>query len=431
MHPYSQRRERLIADLSAGVLILPTAPEQTRNADSTFPFRYDSSFYYLTGFEEPEAVYAHVIGDAPQAVLFCRPKDETHEIWDGYRYGPAAAQEKFGFDAAYSTDDLDAEMVKLLSNQPRVYFAFGHNPAWDLRLAGWINAVRAQARSGVHAPTELVDISARIDEMRLFKDAHEIAIMRRAGLINTAAHRRAMRSARPGQFEYEVEAELMHEYYRSGSRFPAYTSIVASGPNACVLHYGENNRRMQDGELLLIDAGCEIEGYASDITRTFPINGKFSGEQKAVYELVLAAHAAALQEALPGRSYDAMHQAAVNVLTQGLIDLDLIKGPFADAIEQNTYRQFYMHKTGHWLGLDVHDAGAYKRQDGAWRELQPGMAFTIEPGLYIRPAANVPKAFEQIGVRIEDNIVITADGHEVLTADCPVAVAEIEALMRA
>ncbi len=198
-----------------------------------------------------------------------------------------------------------------------------------------------------------------------------------------------------------------------------------------MLHYGENNRRMQDGELLLIDAGCEIEGYASDITRTFPINGKFSGEQKAVYELVLAAHAAALQEALPGRSYDAMHQAAVNVLTQGLIDLDLIKGPFADAIEQNTYRQFYMHKTGHWLGLDVHDAGAYKRQDGAWRELQPGMAFTIEPGLYIRPAANVPKAFEQIGVRIEDNIVITADGHEVLTADCPVAVAEIEALMRA
>ena len=429
MQPFLSRRQRLIADLAPGVLVIPTAPEQTRNADSTYPYRYDSSFYYLTGFEEPEAVYAQVIGDSPRSVLFARQKDELREIWDGYRYGPAAAQEQFGFDAAFAVDELDTEMVKLFANQPRVYFAFGINPAWDTRISGWINAARAQARSGISAPTELVDVSARINELRLFKDEHEIAIMRRAGKINTAAHRRAMRSARPGQFEYEVEAELMHEYYRSGSRFPAYSSIVASGPNACVLHYGENNRRMQEGELLLIDAGCEIEGYASDITRTFPVNGTFSGPQKAVYELVLAAHAAALAEALPGRSYDAMHQAAVKVLTQGLIDLDLIQGPFDDALEQATYRQFYMHKTGHWLGLDVHDAGAYKQQ-GDWRVLEPGMAFTIEPGLYIRPAANVPAQFEQIGVRIEDNIVITPTGHEVITADCPIAVNEIEALMR-
>ena len=429
MQPFLSRRQRLMADLAPGVFIIPTAPEQTRNADSSFPYRYDSSFYYLTGFEEPEALYAQVIGDAPKAVLFARPKDETREIWDGYRYGPAAAQEKFAFDAAYSVEELDAQMVELLANQPRVYFAFGLNAGWDTRMTGWINAVRAQARNGVAAPTEVVDISARINEMRLFKDEYEIAIMRRAGKINTAAHARAMQFARPEQFEYEVEAEIMHEYYRSGSRFPAYSSIVASGPNACILHYGENNRRMQHGELLLIDAGCEIEGYASDITRTFPINGKFSGPQKAIYELVLAAHAAALAEAVPGRSYDAMHQASVHVLTQGLIDLDLIEGPFDEAIETLTYRQFYMHKTGHWLGLDVHDVGSYK-QNGDWRVLEPGMAFTIEPGLYIRPAANVPAHFEQIGVRIEDNIVITATGHEVITADCPTTVAEIEALMQ-
>ncbi|GLS06102.1 Xaa-Pro aminopeptidase [Chitiniphilus shinanonensis] len=430
MQPYSTRRDRLAARLAPGVVVVPTAPEVARNADTGYPYRFDSGFYYLTGFPEPEAVLVMLIGEdgEQRSLLFCRDKNLEREIWDGYRFGPAAAAERFGFAEAHPYEALDEEIVKLLANQPRIHTAFGADAAWDQRVAGWLNAVRAQGRAGLAAPREIVDVRGNIDEMRLFKDEHELALMREAGRINAGAHIRAMRNARPGMPEYAVEAELLHEYYRHGSRFPAYSSIVASGPNACVLHYVENDRVMQDGDLLLIDAGCEYQGYASDITRTFPVNGRFSGPQKAVYQVVLDAHRAAMAHARPGASWNAMHEAAVEVLAQGLIDLKLLSGSLDAVLEQESYRQFYMHRTGHWLGLDVHDAGAYKL-DGAWRPLQPGMVFTVEPGLYIRPADNVPAEFEHIGVRIEDDVAITADGHEVLTDACPRTVAQIEALM--
>ncbi|UXY15093.1 Xaa-Pro aminopeptidase [Chitiniphilus purpureus] len=429
MQPYSIRRERLAARLAPGIVILPTAPEVARNADTTYPYRFDSSFHYLTGFAEPEAVLVLLIdGEGHEAVLFCRDKDLEREIWDGYRHGPAAAAERFGFARAYGYATLDEEMVRLLANQPRIHTLFGVNADWDARIAKWVNAVRAQARAGVSAPGEIHDVRSAIDEMRLFKDEHELGIMREAARINCGAHIRAMLAARPGLPEYAVEAELLHEFYRHGSRFPAYGSIVASGPNACVLHYVENDRVLVDGDLLLIDAGCEYQGYASDITRTFPVNGRFSGPQKAVYELVLAAHAAALAQARPGLPWHAMHDAAVRVLAQGLVDLKLLSGSLDAVLEQESYRQFYMHRTGHWLGMDVHDVGAYKVA-GQWRELAPGMVFTVEPGLYIRPAANVPPEFEHIGVRIEDDVAITADGHEVLTDACPRSVAAIEALL--
>ncbi|WP_432723996.1 Xaa-Pro aminopeptidase [Jeongeupia wiesaeckerbachi] len=428
MQPYAQRRAALASQLAPGLVILPTSPELNRNADTAFPYRYDSSFYYLSGFAEPEAVLVIVTGDAPQSILFCREKNLEREIWDGYRHGPAAAADTFGFDAAYPIEELDARLVELMKNQPRVYFPLGQDRAWDSRLSGWLAGVRAFTRAGIAAPGEIVEVRDAINEMRLFKDAHELEIMRRAGRINVAAHKRAMRFAKPGVFEYELEAELLHDYYRQGSRFPAYTSIVAGGANACVLHYIENNARIDDGALVLIDAGCEIGGYASDITRTFPVNGRFSPAQKAVYEITLAAHEAAQAESRPGNSWGAVHDAATRVLAQGMLDLKLLKGSLDEVLETGSYRQFYMHRTGHWLGLDVHDAGAYM-QNGTWRALEPGMAFTIEPGFYIRPADNVPAEFENIGVRIEDNVVITEHGFEWLTDDCPRSVADIEAWM--
>lgn len=426
---FSDRRQQLSRGLKPGVVIVPTSAEVARNAASTYPYRFDSNFYYLTGFAEPEAVLVLVIGeDKLENLLFCREKDDEREIWDGYRYGPDAAAEAFGFDAAYPVAELDAKLADILKNQPRVYFPFGQDAGWDRRLAGWLDAVRAQSRAGVRAPAEIVDIRGTLHEMRLFKDAHEIALLRHAGRINSAAHVRAMRAIKPGLVEYEIEAEFLHEFCRHGSRFPAYGSIVASGPNACVLHYVENNRRMQDGDLLLIDAGCELDGYASDITRTLPVSGRFSAAQKDVYEITLAAHQAAFDLARPCVAWNEVHDAATKVLAQGMIDLGLLQGSLDSVLESGSYRQFYMHRTSHWLGLDVHDVGEYKVGD-EWRKLEPGMVFTIEPGFYIRPAANVPKHLENIGVRIEDDVLITAAGHECLTALCPRSVAEIEAEM--
>lgn len=429
--PFIARRQRLAGQLKPGVVILPTTGEIARNADTTYPYRFDSSFYYLTGFSEPDAVFVQVIGeDKVENLLFCREKNEEREIWDGYRYGPAAAAEHFGFDAAYPIEELDAKLAELLKNQPRVHFPFGKDAGWDRRLAGWLDAVRAQVRAGVRAPAEIADIRGTLHEMRLIKDAHEIAVLRHAGRINATAHIRAMRAVKPGMVEYEIEAEFLHEFCRHGSRFPAYGSIVASGANACVLHYVENNSRMQDGDLLLIDAGCELEGYASDITRTFPVNGKFSGPQKDVYEITLAAHQAAFDLARPGVAWHEIHDAATKVLAQGMLDLGLLQGSLDGVLESGSYKQFYMHRTGHWMGLDVHDVGEYKVGDD-WRQLEAGMVFTIEPGFYIRPAANVPKHLENIGVRIEDDVLVTADGHENLTALCPRSVADIEAAMAA
>ena len=412
-----------------GIAILPTAPERTRNRDAHYPYRFDSYFYYLTGFREPGAVLVIVAGAQPRSILFCREKDPEREIWDGFRYGPEAARAAFGFDEAHAIGELDALAPDLLADRGAVYCQFGLDTAWDARVAGWVNRVRERARSGVAAPTEIRDVHALLDEMRLVKGPEEIATMRRAAAITANAHRRAMRAVRPGRAEYEIEAELLHEFRRHGAQAPAYTPIVASGSRACVLHYVQNDGELKDGELLLIDAGCELDGYAADVTRTFPVGGKFSGPQRAIYELVLAAQAAAIGAVKPGNPWDEPHRAAVETLAQGMIDLKLLSGSLAQALETESYRRFYMHRTGHWLGLDVHDAGDYKRA-GEWRSLAPGMVLTVEPGCYVRPGEGVPERFAGIGVRIEDDVVVSAVGAEVLTAEAPKGVADIESWMR-
>lgn len=422
-----QRRARLAASLGNGIAIVATAPEVTRNRDAHFPYRFDSYFYHLTGFTEPDAVLVVVGGATPQSILFCREKDETREIWDGFRHGAAAARETFGFDAAYSNAELDTQLPELMGNRARLAYAVGMDAAWDARVIGWLNAVRAKTRQGITAPGEILDVRGTLDEMRLFKDVHELDLMRRSAAIASDAHRRAMRTTRAGRHEFEIEAELLHTFYAAGAQAPAYQSIVAGGANACVLHYVTNRDVLKDGDLLLIDAGCELDGYASDITRTFPVNGRFSPAQKDAYEIVLAAQAAAMEKIKLGTPWIAPHDAAVRVLTQGMIDLKLLKGSVDELIESNAYNRFYMHRTGHWLGLDVHDAGEYKL-DGAWRPLQPGMTLTVEPGLYIRPADDVPKALWNIGIRIEDDVAVTASGCEVLSSP-PKTVAEIEAWM--
>jgi Xaa-Pro aminopeptidase len=426
--PYVRRRAQLAQKIGHGVAIVPTAPERTRNRDAHYPYRYDSYFYHLTGFIEPEGVLVLIAGDKPKQILFCREKNMEREIWDGYRYGPDAARERFGFDEAHSIHRLDALMPELLADQPTLYCHLGSDGAWDTRVLGWLNAVRERVRLGVAAPRDIADVRTLLDDMRLIKDEHELATMRRAGEISAAAHIRAMRAARPGVGEHQVEAELLHEFRCHGSQAPAYTSIVAAGANTCVLHYVANNATLRDGDLLLIDAGCELDGYAADITRTVPVSGRFSGQQKAVYELVLAAQAAAMSQVKPGAKWNEPHDAAVTVLAQGMLDLKLLQGSLAEVLEKETYRQFYMHRTGHWLGLDVHDAGDYKR-DGAWRTLEPGMVLTVEPGCYIRPAHNVPDEFAHIGVRIEDDVVVTATGYEVLTSGAPKTLADVEGLM--
>lgn len=424
---YADRRARLAATLGDGIAIVATAPEATRNRDTHHPYRFDSYFYYLTGFTEPEAVLAMLGGSQPQAILFCRDKDATREIWDGFRHGPAAAQAMFGFDAAYAIGELDAKLPELMGDRARLAYAVGQDAAWDARVIGWLNAVRAKTRQGIAAPGEILDVRGILDDMRLIKDASELDTLRRSAVIASDAHRRAMRATRPGRREYEIEAELLHTFYAAGAQAPAYQSIVAGGANACVLHYVTNRDALRDGDLLLIDAGCELDGYASDITRTFPVNGKFSAAQRDAYEIVLAAQAAAIATVKPGAPWIAPHDAAVRVLTQGMVDLKLLSGEIDGLIEAKAFERFYMHRTGHWLGLDVHDAGEYKIQ-GEWRPLLPGMTLTVEPGLYIRPADDVPAALWNIGIRIEDDVAVSASGCEVLTSP-PKTVAEIETWM--
>ena len=426
---YTARRARLASQMGEGVALIATAPERVRNRDSHYPYRFDSYFYYLTGFIEPEAVLVIVAGKTPRSILFCRNRDPEREIWDGFRYGPEAARELFGFDEAHAIGELDGAAPKLLEDQPSLYYPVGSAADWDARIIGWLNVVRARARTGVTAPTRLQDVRVLLDDMRLMKDAHEVGVMRRAARIAAAAHRRAMQAARPGRMEYEIEAELLHEFRHNGAQFPAYSPIVASGANACVLHYVANDARLGKGDLLLIDAGCELDGYASDITRTFPVDGRFSAAQRSVYELVLAAQAAAISTVRAGAAWNEPHDAAVRVLAQGMLDLKLLSGSLDEVLEKETYKRFYMHRTGHWLGLDVHDAGEYKRA-GQWRKLEPGMALTVEPGLYIRAADDVPEPLRDIGVRIEDDVVVTDGGCEVITAEAPKRVEDIEALMR-
>lgn len=442
MNPYANRRARVLAQMHAqggGVAIIPTAPEVMRNADADYPYRHDSYFYYLTGFTEPEATLVLVAGDKDQAILFCREKNEEREIWDGYRYGPDAARETFGLDAAYPITSIDAELPRLMANTPALFYALGSSGRIDEQVKGWLNAVRAQVRAGVTAPSAAIDVRVILNEMRLIKDAHEIAIMQRAADITADAHARAMRCSRAGLREYHLEAELLHEFRRHGSQFPAYGSIVAAGPNACVLHYRAGDAELRDGELVLIDAGCELDSYASDITRTFPVNGSFSGPQKTLYEIVLESQYAAIAATRPGARFTDGHDAALRVLAQGMLDTGLLDknkvGSLDDVIANGSYRQFYMHRTGHWLGMDVHDVGDYRDPAPAgaekpWRTLAPGMLLTIEPGIYVRPAEGVPEAFWHIGIRIEDDALITSEGCDILTRNAPKTVAEIEAVMK-
>jgi Xaa-Pro aminopeptidase len=427
---FAPRRARLASIIKSGVAVVPTAPEQLRNRDAHYPYRYDSYFYYLSGFPEPEAVMVLIAGATPRSILFCRDKDLEREIWDGFRFGPAAAREQFAFDECFSIAELDTRLPQLLADQPVLYSHLGGDAAWDARVLGWVNAVRAQVRSGVLAPAAIHDLHGLLDEMRVVKDDHELATMRRAAEISTAAHARAMRAAAAGaRHEYEIEAELLHEFRRGGAQAPAYTPIVAAGANACVLHYVSNAAPLNQGDLLLIDAGCEFDGYASDITRTFPVSGRYSPAQRDVYEVVLAAQAAAMAATRPGVRWNEPHDAAVRVLAQGMIDFGLCQGSLDKVLEAGDYRRFYMHRTGHWLGLDVHDAGDYKC-DGDWRQLEPGMVLTVEPGFYIRPGEGVPAHFENIGIRIEDDLLVTAAGYENLTAAAPKSVSDIESLMR-
>jgi len=431
---FKNRRLAFMQGMGAGIAIIPTAAEAIRNRDSHYPYRFDSYFYYLSGFKEPEAVMVLIAGDvgkgiAPKSILFCRDKDLEREIWDGFRYGPAAAVAEFGFDEAYAIAELDNMVPKLIANQSKLFFSLGADAAWDTKLTHWLNLVKAQARTGVSAPDEIADLHKLLDEMRLFKSPAEQALMRRSASIAASAHQRAMQKVRAGTMEYEIEAEFLHEFYRLGAQAPAYTSIVAGGANACTLHYNANNAQLNAGDLLLIDAGCELEGYASDITRTFPVNGKFSAVQKDVYELVLAAQAAAISQVRPNNHWNVPHDAALDILVQGFIDFGWCKGSKDAVLETGAYRQFYMHRTGHWLGLDVHDAGEYKDQAGNWRNLEPGMVLTVEPGCYIRPADNVPEHFWNIGIRIEDDVLVTTENCEILTIAAPKTVADIEKVM--
>jgi Xaa-Pro aminopeptidase len=454
---YARRRAAIARALRAaggGVALLPTAPEAARNRDSHFPYRHDSYFYYLTGFDEPESWL--VIESSGKTTLLCRPKNLEREIWDGLRLGPKAAPAALNVDAAHSIDQLDELMPQLLANQPAVWFPFATCPDLPGRVDGWLSAVRAKVRMGVQCPQSQHDLCALLDEMRLFKDRHEQAIMRRAGQISAQAHVRAMQTSaamlRAGldAREYHLDAELLHEFRRHGSQFPAYTSIVAAGANACVLHYRAGSAPLKAGELCLIDAGCELDGYASDITRTFPTNGRFTPAQRRLYDIVLAAQEAAIAVTRPGKRFMDPHHAAVRVLAEGMLEVGLLDrkqhGRAEDVIESGAYRQFYMHRTGHWLGMDVHDCGDYTEPGSRPREerdatgervmrrpsrvLRPGMVLTIEPGLYVRPGKGVPREFWNIGIRIEDDALVTTRGCELLTRGVPVDADEIEALMR-
>ena len=427
---FARRRKQLMrmADEDA-ILILPSAPERVRSHDTHYPYRQDSDFWYLSGFPEPEAVLVLVPGRKHgEVLLFCRERDPEREAWDGPRAGPEGAVEAYGVDDAYPITDLDEILPGLLEGRSRVYYHFGRDTEFDLKLIGWVNRVRSQVRHGAQPPHEFLELGHLLHELRLFKSAAELRLMRHSAGIAAQAQLAAMRATRVGGREYEVEAALQYTYRRHNA-VAAYEPIVGAGANGCVLHYRANNAPLNDGELLLCDAGAEYAGYASDITRTWPVNGRYSKEQRALHDIVLAAQAAAMEQARPGRPWILGHEAAVEVLTEGLLSVGLLKGSLKSALSSGAYKKFYMHKTGHWLGLDVHDVGEYKVA-GDYRELEPGMVFTIEPGLYIAPGSKgVPAKWQGIGIRIEDDVAITKDGHEVLTGDVPRDTDAIEAVL--
>ncbi|MCD9457722.1 Xaa-Pro aminopeptidase [Marinibactrum halimedae] len=412
------------------IAIIPSAQEVVRSRDTHFSFRQDSDFYYLSGFDEPNAVLALIPGrEHGEAVLFVRERDREKEIWDGYRQGPEGVVENFDADDAFPIDDIDEILPGLLEGRERVYYSLGRDADFDRKVMDWVNTLRAQVRAGAVPPGEFSDLHHFLHDMRLFKSASEIRVMKDAGDISANAHVIAMQQCKPGMYEYQLEAHIHHTFAQAGARHPAYSTIVGSGDNACILHYIENNRKMNAGDLVLIDAGCELEMYAADITRTFPVNGKFSEEQKAIYNIVLKAQLAAIEAARPGNHWNQPHEIAVQIITEGLVELGILNGDVEKLLEAGAYRDFYMHRTGHWIGIDVHDVGDYKVA-GQWRILEPGMVLTIEPGIYIhRDNDSVDAKWRGIGVRIEDDIVITPDGCDVITDGVPKTVDAIEALM--
>jgi Xaa-Pro aminopeptidase len=427
---FARRRKQLMRIVGGdGICIVPAAPERLRNNDSHYPYRQDSDFHYLTGFAEPEAVLALIPGrEYGEVILFCRERNPERETWDGARAGQEGAVRDYGMDDAFPIADIDDILPGMLEGRSRVYYHFGRDAEFDIQLIGWVNQVRARIKQGARAPHEFVALGHILHDLRLYKTRDELRVMRKAAQIATGAHVRAMRVVRPGMNESEIEAELLHEFRRRGA-VPSYEPIVGGGANGCVLHYRANNAPLRDGDLLLIDAGAEYQCYASDITRTFPVNGKFSPEQRALYDIVLAAQRAGIDQVRPGRPFGAYHDAAVRVICAGLIKLGLLKGGLEKNIREQTYKRFYMHKTGHWLGLDVHDVGDY-RVDGEDRELEPGMVVTVEPGIYIAAdAKGVAAKWRGIGIRIEDDVVVTKGDPEVITTAVPNDPDEIEALM--
>ena len=426
-----RRRAELVNQIGANdIVIVPTSTVKSRNGDVEFRFRADSDFYYLTGFEEPEAVAVICPGRANgEYILFCRERDAEREIWDGRRAGLEGAMEKYGADDAFPFEDMGDILPGMMEEREKVYTNVGRYPAFDAQVLGWLNKIKADTQSAKHAPYELVDLSHLLYEQRLIKRNDEISIMRKVGKMSAAGHRRAMQACQPDLFEYQVQAELECEFRKAGSHYNAYPSIVAGGANACILHYTENDCKLNSGDLLLIDAGAELDCYAADISRTFPVSGKFSAEQKAMYQIVLAAQHAAFEKCATGFCWNDPHDAAVKVIAQGLIDEKLLSGSLDEVLESESYAKFYMHRTGHWLGMDVHDVGDYKIAE-QWRELEPGMVFTVEPGLYVSAADDVHPRWHNIGIRIEDNVLITKNGHELFSADVPTGIDDIEALMQ-
>jgi Xaa-Pro aminopeptidase len=426
---YAQRRKQLMRMMGDdSIAILPAAPLLIRNRDVEHRFRQDSDFYYLSGFSEPEAVIVLIPHrKKAQYILFCRERDQKKETWNGYRYGPEGAVEYFGADDAYPIDDLEDILPGLMEHCESVHYTIGLNPEFDKHVMNCVNSLRRGSRGGVHAPYEFVSLDHLLHDMRLFKSRDELRLMKKAVKISVKAHINAMKACQPGMYEYELEAEFLYEFNRNGADW-AYPSIVGGGANGCVLHYTENNKLLNDGDLVLIDAGAEYGGYAADITRTFPVNGTYSNVQKEIYELVLSAQEAAIKKTKPGNHWNDPHNAAVRVMTRGMVELGLLKGKPAELIKKEGYKKYYMHRTGHWIGMDVHDVGDYK-VDGEWRLLEPGMTLTVEPGLYIPSGSRGAKHWWNIGVRIEDDVVVTKDGCELLTKGLPRTIKEVEAVM--
>ena len=428
---FARRRKNLMALMEPGsIAIIPAAKMVSRNSDTEYPFRQDSDFYYLSGFDEPDAVLVLLPGRANgEVVLFCQDRDPAMELWTGYRAGPDGACANYGADDAFPIADIDEILPGLIEGRQRVYYAMGRHAEFDQQVMQWVNVIRSKVRTGAQPPGEFLDLDHHLHDLRLYKSAAEQKVMRRAGEISAAAHCRAMRLCRPGVFEYQLEAEILHEFGRNGARYPAYSSIVGAGKNGCILHYVENSCEIRDGDLVLIDAGCELDYYAADITRTFPANGRFTLEQRALYEVVLDSQKAAIATIKAGNHWNQAHDATVRVITTGLVNLGLLAGEVDALIASEAYKPFYMHRAGHWLGMDVHDVGDYK-VGGEWRVLEEGMAMTVEPGIYVAPDnLDVDAKWRGIGIRIEDDVVVTKTGCDILTAAVPKEIDEIEALM--